>query len=210
MNNSRNPHPQPSTTNIQLLRGLFEITFTWPLLWMLRVTYFGNEPSFWWRGSIFKKSPTPTELALLLRKVAVKFLWTLLDPCWAFQDMLPARCSIFSYTKVAKSKCGFGIQLHQFLLRQLKRFRLPAVHPLLLPEDTSLVTAAVKLNKCQLLAQQLLVCPSWPELFNKESQPICQNPYFHGRERIMPRAQICHRKYSISKVWWNKDSWNRP
>lgn len=46
---SRNEQQQESpspviNTNFQLLRGLFEITFTWPLLWMLRVTYFGNKP----------------------------------------------------------------------------------------------------------------------------------------------------------------------
>lgn len=72
MNNSRNPHPQSSATNFQLLRGLFEITFTWPLLWMLRVTYFGNEPLFLMTQRHFYKVPT-TQLALLLQKVAVKY-----------------------------------------------------------------------------------------------------------------------------------------
>lgn len=45
------------------------------------------------------------------------------------------------------------------------------------------------MNKCQLLAQQLMVCPSWPELFNSHRLSV-RSPSFMGGKGL------CHRHRS--------------
>lgn len=71
------------------------------------------------------------------------------------------------------------------MLRWLKRFLLPAVHPFSPPEATRLVPAAVEMNECQLLARPLTACPRWPELSNSLSYPSEVLVSREGKDRAM-------------------------
>lgn len=56
------------------------------------------------------------------------------------------------------------------------------------------------MNKCQLLAQQLMACPSWPELFNSHRLSV-RSPSFMGGKGL------CHRHRSVigNRVFPNFD-----
>lgn len=143
---------------------------------------------FAWHSSFFKKLPL-LRFLFSYRRCPWNIPWIFFDQCWASGNILPARCTIFNKPKVVKLNCGFGRQVYQFLLRWLKRFQLPAVHPLSLPEATKACNSSSNMNKCQLLAQQLMVCPSWPELFNSHRLSV-RSPSFMGGKGL------CHRHRS--------------
>lgn len=56
------------------------------------------------------------------------------------------------------------------------------------------------MNKCQLLAQQLMVCPSWPELFNIHKLSVRSLSFMGGKG-------LCHRHRSAigNRVFPNFD-----
>lgn len=152
MHNSRNPHHQPSTADFQLLWGLFEITYTWPLLWMFRVTYFGNVPLLSMMQQHFQKITNTDWTSLLLQKVVVNFLRTLLIPSWALQDILPERR--WSQTgALADSSTSFA---EAAVKVSASRCSSPSARGYKPCNSNSL-----RVNLSQLLAQQTMVCPPW-------------------------------------------------
>lgn len=50
------------------------------------------------------------------------------------------------------------------------------------------------MNKCQLLAQQLMVCPSWPELFNSCRLSV-RSPSFMGGKGLCHSSAIGNRVF---------------
>lgn len=166
---------------------------------MLRVTYFGHEPLFCMMQQHFWEVPT-TEIAVLLQKVPVKYpmdiSWSVLSfwgysmckvqyiqlaqggkvKLWLWQVALPIFAEVAE--KVSASSCSSS-----FSARGYKA-----------------CNSSSNMNKCQLLAQQLMVCPSRPELFNSHRLSV-RSPSFMGGKGLCHR----HRSAIRNRVFTNFD-----